>query len=78
MTIAPDLSEFSKEEIKETLDEIRHPFEVAVFSSENYFNMGAIIRAGHSFCVGNTGWLILISFIKRLLWVPTSGSIQKR
>lgn len=49
MSIAPDLSDFTKEEIRETLDEVRFPYEIAVHSSENYFNMGAIIRAGHSF-----------------------------
>jgi tRNA G18 (ribose-2'-O)-methylase SpoU len=49
MAFAPDLSDFTKEEIRSTLDEIRHPFEVAVYSSENYFNMASIIRTGHSF-----------------------------
>lgn len=49
MTVAPDLSAFTKEEIRDALDDVRHPFELAVYSSENYFNMGAIIRAGHSF-----------------------------
>jgi tRNA G18 (ribose-2'-O)-methylase SpoU len=49
MTNAPDLSNFSKEEIREVLDEVRHPFEIAVYSSENYFNMASIIRTGHSF-----------------------------
>lgn len=49
MSIAPDLSDFSKEEICESLGEVRFPYEIAVHSSENYFNMGAIIRTGHSF-----------------------------
>ena len=49
MTKAPDLSEFSKEELKESLKEIRHPFEVAVYDSSNYFNLGSIIRTSHNF-----------------------------
>lgn len=51
MSIAPDLSDFSKEEIKETLDPIRHPVKVAIFGSDNYFNVGAIIRTCHVFLV---------------------------
>lgn len=49
MTAPPDLKDFTKEEIREALNEVRHPFEVAVYSSENYFNFGAIIRVGHGF-----------------------------
>jgi len=49
MAIPPDISDFSIEEVKSTLDEIRHPFEVAVFSSDNYHNSGAIIRIAHNF-----------------------------
>ena len=49
MTAAPKFDGLTKEEIRESLDEIRHPFEVAVFSSQNYYNMGAIFRVGHSF-----------------------------
>ena len=48
MTKALDLSDFSKEEIIETLSEIRHPFDVAVYSCENYFNLGTIIRTAHN------------------------------
>ena len=51
MTLAPDLKEFSKEEIKETLSEVRHPVDVAVYSSENYFNLGSIVRMCHNFLV---------------------------
>ena len=47
MSTAPDLSEFSNEEIIESLNEVRLPFDVAVFSSENYFNMASIIRTCH-------------------------------
>jgi tRNA G18 (ribose-2'-O)-methylase SpoU len=65
MTIAPDLSDFSKEEIRETLNEIRHPFEVAVHSSENYFNMGAILRAGHSFLCRKFWMVDFDKFYKR-------------
>lgn len=43
--------EFSKEEILETLDEIAHPIEVAIFDSQNYFNFGGAIRTCHNFLV---------------------------
>jgi tRNA G18 (ribose-2'-O)-methylase SpoU len=49
MTQAPDLSEFTKQELKESLKEIRHPFEVDVYDSSNYFNLGSIIRTSHNF-----------------------------
>jgi len=48
MTTPPDLSDFTKEEIRETLDEVRHPFDVAIYSSENYFNMASIVRTCHA------------------------------
>lgn len=53
MVAALDLSDFSKEEIKKTLNEIRHPVDVAVYGSGNYFNTGTIIRACHNFLVSN-------------------------
>lgn len=49
MSKPPDISDLTKEEVIETLKEIRHPFDVAVFSSENYFNMASLIRTGHNF-----------------------------
>jgi len=48
VTTPPDLSGFSTDEICAALDDVRHPFEVAVYSSENYHNMGSIIRTCHS------------------------------
>jgi tRNA G18 (ribose-2'-O)-methylase SpoU len=42
-------NEFLKDEILEALAEIRNPFEIAVFGSENSFNFGAIIRTSHNF-----------------------------
>lgn len=65
MTIAPDLSDFSKEEIKEILDEVRHPFEVAIHSSENHFNFGAIVRTGHSFLCRKFWMVDFTKFYKR-------------
>lgn len=53
MSTALDTSDFSKEEIKETLNECRHPVDIAVFDSSNYFNLGAIIRTAHNFLVRN-------------------------
>lgn len=38
-----------KEEVKRALEPLRHPYEIAIYSSENYFNCGAIIRTAHSF-----------------------------
>lgn len=42
---------FSKEEIRETLDEIRHPVSIALWGSENYFNAGSAIRTAHTFLI---------------------------
>lgn len=53
MTKAINLEDFTKEEVKEILSQIRHPIDIAVFDSSNYFNLGAIIRTAHSFLVGN-------------------------
>lgn len=51
MSKAPDLSNFTKEEIRETLNEVRHPVSIAICGSDNYFNSGAIIRSAHIFLV---------------------------
>lgn len=51
MTIAPDLSGWTRDEIRETLDEVRFPVEVAVWHTDNYFNLGAIVRNCHNFLV---------------------------
>lgn len=40
-----------KQFIKDTLNEVRSPFEIGIFGSENYFNLGSILRTGHSFLV---------------------------
>lgn len=53
MTKALDLSDFSKEEIKNFLNEIRHSIDIAIFDSSNYFNLGSIIRTAHNFLVRN-------------------------
>lgn len=39
------------EEVRATLDELRHPVRVAVRRAKNPFNVGAIIRTAHSFLV---------------------------
>ena len=52
----------SRDEVREELDRIRHPFRVAIRRSKNPFNVGAIIRTAHSFLVreilliGDEGW----------------------
>jgi len=46
-----DSSSFTKEEIKKTLYEVRHPIDVAVYGLGNYFNIAGIIRTAHSFLV---------------------------
>lgn len=51
MSQAPDLSQFSKDEIRTLLDDVRHPMTIAIFGSENYFNAAAIIRTAHQFLV---------------------------
>lgn len=51
MSKAPDLSAFTKEEIRQSLDPVRHPVKIAVCGSDNYFNVGAIIRSAHIFLV---------------------------
>lgn len=51
MTHAPDLSGWTREEIRDTLNEVRFPVEVAVWHTDNYFNFGAIVRNCHNFLV---------------------------
>lgn len=51
MSTAPDLSGFTKEEIRATLNEVRNHFSIAICGSENYFNGGAIVRTAHTFLV---------------------------
>ena len=41
--------EFTKQEVKDCLKPIRHNFEIAVYGTDNYFNLGAIIRTAHNF-----------------------------
>jgi tRNA G18 (ribose-2'-O)-methylase SpoU len=53
MTAPPNLTDFTKDEIKEVLNEVRHPVDVAVYSVGNYFNISSIIRTCHSFLVNN-------------------------
>lgn len=53
MALAPDLSDFSTDEIKEALAEVRHPIDVAVWSLDNGFNFGSIVRTSHNFLVRN-------------------------
>ena len=47
----------SKEEIKAMLKPNRRTYEIAIYSSENYFNTGAVIRTGHAFMCKKF-WLI--------------------
>jgi len=51
MSAKPNLCEFTKDEIIHTLNEIRHPVDVAVYGTGNYFNIAGIIRTAHSFLV---------------------------
>lgn len=51
MTQPPNLSDLSKEEIKETLNEIRHPVDIVIYGASNYFNIAGIIRTAHSFLI---------------------------
>lgn len=51
MSIGPDLSGFTRDEICDALDEVRQPVSVAIFGSMNEFNIGGMIRTAHNFLV---------------------------
>lgn len=51
MANAPRLGDFTTSEIKEAFKEFRHDFSIAVYGSENYFNLGSIVRIAHCFLV---------------------------
>lgn len=51
MAQAPDLSMFTKGEIREILSGVRNPLSIAIFGTENGFNAGAIVRTAHQFLV---------------------------
>ncbi len=51
MSIAPDLTGWTKEGIRETLNEVRFPVDVAVWHTDNYYNFGSIVRNCHNFLV---------------------------
>jgi tRNA G18 (ribose-2'-O)-methylase SpoU len=54
--------EMSRDEIRDELARIRHPFRIALLRSKNAFNIGSIIRTAHSFLakeivlVGSEPW----------------------
>lgn len=54
--------ELEKDQIRQELDQIRHPFRVAVDRAKNAFNIGSIVRTAHSFLakeillVGSEPW----------------------
>lgn len=61
---------FQIEEVKNILNEIRHPFEIAICGTgtendENYFNSAAIIRTAHIFLVKKIHLIDRPSFYKR-------------
>lgn len=41
--------ELPREQIRQELDRIRHPFRIAVDRAKNPFNIGSIVRTAHSF-----------------------------
>jgi len=49
MSQAPDLSGLNKHQLREKLAPNRFPVKVAVYGTENYFNLGAIVRVAHGF-----------------------------
>lgn len=53
MSERPDISDFTNDEVKEILRPVRHPIDVAVWSMDNYFNFGSIVRVSHNFLVRN-------------------------
>ncbi len=54
--------ELENDQIRQELDQIRHPFRVAVDRAKNAFNIGSIVRTAHSFLareillVGSERW----------------------
>lgn len=42
---------FDKEEVREILNEVRRPVEIAIWGCRNYYNFGGAIRTGHNFLV---------------------------
>jgi len=53
MSVGPNLYGFSKDEIRDALQGVRHPVSVAIYGSKNEFNIGGMIRACHNFLVKN-------------------------
>jgi len=53
MSIGPDISDVDISDVKAALEEVRHPIDVAVWSLDNYFNFGSIVRVSHNFLVRN-------------------------
>lgn len=51
MSLGPDISDVTIDEVKAALAEVRHPIDVAVWSIDNYFNFGSIVRVSHNFLV---------------------------
>lgn len=49
MSKAPDLGGLDKFQLREKLAPKRFPVSVAVYGTENYFNLGAIVRVAHGF-----------------------------
>jgi len=49
--IPPHISAASKEELKTMVNQNRHPVDVAVWHTTNYFNFGAIVRSCHNFAI---------------------------
>lgn len=45
------IDQYSVDEIKEKLAPFRVPVSIAVYGTENYFNLGGVIRLGHNFLV---------------------------
>lgn len=49
MSKAPDFGGLDKYQLREQLAPKRFPVRVAVYGTENYFNLGAIVRVAHGF-----------------------------
>jgi tRNA G18 (ribose-2'-O)-methylase SpoU len=60
-----NLNDLEHSEVKDALSKHRAPIEIAVYSSENYFNMGAIIRIAHNFRVNRIYGVDLPKHYKR-------------
>ncbi len=80
--------EMPRQEIRDELDRLRHPFRVAVERAKNPFNIGAIVRTAHSFLakeivlIGTEPWYQRAAMgmqrYERIVELPTTDAFLAR